>query len=74
MSSGECTYSSFKSYDIQISIIYEPPRSNLLSSHWLEVAQHTGCSKIKISIKSFNSDLLITLLHSFLTSLDSMDP
>ena len=33
----------------------------------------TGCPKIKVSIKNFNSDLLITLLHSFLISLDSVD-
>ena len=33
----------------------------------------TRCPKIKVSIKSFNSDLLITLLHSYLTSLDSVD-
>ena len=34
---------------------------------------HTGCPKIKLSIKNFNSDLLINLLHSFQISLDSVD-
>ena len=33
------------------------------------VAHTTGCLKIKVSMEDFNSELLITLLHSFLTSL-----
>ena len=35
-----------------------------------EEADYTGCPKIKVSVKNFNSDLLITLIYSFLISLD----
>ena len=34
---------------------------------------YAGCPKIKASIRKFDSEQLITLLHSFLTSLDSVD-
>ena len=30
-------------------------------------------AKIEVSIKNFNFDLLITLIHNFLISLDSVD-
>ena len=36
----------------------------------LKTIYHTGCPKIKMSIKNPNSNLVITLLHSSETSLD----
>ena len=33
----------------------------------------TGCPKLKVSIKNFNSDLLIILIYSFLISLYQVD-
>ena len=37
------------------------------------VVGSTGCPRRKVLIRNFNSDLLITLIHSFLIYLDSAD-
>ena len=45
----------------------------IVSSQNLETTRKYRVSQIKLSIKNFNFDLLITLLDSFLTSLDSVN-
>ena len=45
---------------------------NLVKSSTKWFQQYTGVPK-KVSIKNFNSDLFITLIHSILTSLESVD-
>ena len=40
---------------------------------WYIVGVPTGCPKIKVSLKQFNSDQLVALIDSFLILLDSVD-
>ena len=45
---------------------------HLHMGHFFGHPVYTECPKKKVSIKSFNSDLLITLIQSFQTSLDTV--